>query len=70
MILSHELQGEASLVAHKLYTFSKEMEKNPKFKRPACILTGGETTVTLQGKGKGGRNQETARLCMLPDGSK
>jgi hydroxypyruvate reductase len=28
--------------------------------RPACILAGGETTVTLRGKGKGGRNQELA----------
>ena len=27
-------------------------------KPPACILTGGETTVTLQGDGRGGRNQE------------
>jgi hydroxypyruvate reductase len=29
-------------------------------KRPACILAGGETTVTLRGNGKGGRNQELA----------
>lgn len=29
-------------------------------KPPACILSGGETTVTLKGKGKGGRNQEFA----------
>ncbi|NWZ33560.1 GLCTK kinase, partial [Brachypodius atriceps] len=28
--------------------------------RPVCILAGGETTVQLQGKGKGGRNQELA----------
>jgi glycerate-2-kinase len=28
--------------------------------RPACIIAGGETTVTLKGKGKGGRNQELA----------
>jgi hydroxypyruvate reductase len=28
--------------------------------RPACLLVGGETTVTLRGKGKGGRNQEMA----------
>lgn len=72
LILSHELQGEASLVAHKLYTFSKEMEKNPKFKKPACILAGGETTVTLQGKGKGGRNQEMALAyvcCLMDQGS-
>jgi len=69
LILTHELQGEASMVAHKLYTFSKEMEKNPKFKKPACILAGGETTVTLQGKGRGGRNQEMALayICCLMD---
>ncbi|NXT79881.1 GLCTK kinase, partial [Zapornia atra] len=29
-------------------------------KRPICILAGGETTVQLQGTGKGGRNQELA----------
>ncbi len=27
---------------------------------PACVLSGGETTVTVRGKGKGGRNQEFA----------
>ena len=27
---------------------------------PACLLAGGETTVTLRGQGKGGRNQELA----------
>ena len=27
---------------------------------PCCIIIGGETTVTLRGKGKGGRNQEIA----------
>src|SRR5208337_4245780 len=25
---------------------------------PACLISGGETTVTLRGSGKGGRNQE------------
>ncbi|MGB9879529.1 MAG: MOFRL family protein, partial [Anaerolineae bacterium] len=28
--------------------------------RPACLITGGETTVTLRGNGRGGRNQEMA----------
>jgi hydroxypyruvate reductase len=28
--------------------------------RPACVIAGGETTVTLRGHGKGGRNQEMA----------
>jgi len=32
---------------------------NP-IRKPACILSGGETTVTLLGDGKGGRNQEFA----------
>jgi hydroxypyruvate reductase len=27
---------------------------------PACLVLGGETTVTLRGRGKGGRNQELA----------
>jgi hydroxypyruvate reductase len=32
---------------------------------PACILSGGETTVTLKGRGKGGRNQEFALAAAL-----
>jgi glycerate 2-kinase len=69
LILSHEIQGEASIVAHKFFNFSKELERNPKMKKPACILAGGETTVTLQGTGKGGRNQEMALayVCCLID---
>ena len=27
---------------------------------PACLISGGETTVTIRGNGKGGRNQEFA----------
>ncbi|XP_007888476.2 glycerate kinase [Callorhinchus milii] len=33
--------------------------------RPVCLLAGGETTVMLRGKGKGGRNQEMALLVAL-----
>ncbi|RAJ87354.1 hydroxypyruvate reductase [Chitinophaga dinghuensis] len=33
--------------------------------RPACLLQGGETTVTIRGKGKGGRNQELALAAVL-----
>ena len=36
---------------------------------PACILCGGETTVTIRGSGKGGRNQEFALAsAMIIDG--
>jgi hydroxypyruvate reductase len=33
--------------------------------RPACLISGGETTVTLRGSGKGGRNQEFALAAAL-----
>ena len=31
-----------------------------RIQRPACIISGGETTVAIQGNGLGGRNQEFA----------
>ena len=34
-------------------------------KPPAALLWGGETTVTVRGKGKGGRNQELALAALL-----
>ena len=33
--------------------------------RPACLIVGGETTVTVRGAGKGGRNQEAALAAAL-----
>ncbi|XP_038668248.1 glycerate kinase [Scyliorhinus canicula] len=41
------------------------LEEAQSFRRPICFLAGGETTVQLQGKGKGGRNQELALLVAL-----
>ena len=35
-------------------------------RRPACVISGGETTVIVAGKGKGGRNQEFALHCVQP----
>lgn len=57
-ILTNELQGEAREVGMMLAKKLKdELSKRP---RPFCLIAGGETTVTLQGNGKGGRNQELA----------
>lgn len=58
-ILTSFLEGEARESAHFLSSIVKEIKKydNP-IKKPACIIVGGETTVTVRGKGKGGRNQE------------
>jgi len=59
LILSAMVEGETRDVAKVHIAIAKEvvLSGHP-ISPPACILSGGETTVTLQGKGKGGRNQE------------
>ncbi len=57
-ILDMQMQGEAKDVGSH---FAKELkEEKQKRKGPFCLIAGGETTVTLHGNGKGGRNQELA----------
>ena len=53
-VLTERLQGEASTVGARLGRRLREAEP------PACLLAGGETTVTLRRGGRGGRNQELA----------
>ncbi len=59
LILSSTIEGEAKEVAKMWASISKEIisTKNP-LPPPACIISGGETTVTIRGHGLGGRNQE------------
>lgn len=66
LILSTKVEGEAREVAKVHAAIAKEIvsSKNP-ISPPACVLFGGETTVTLQGDGKGGRNQEYALASAL-----
>ena len=66
LILSSTVEGEAREVVKVLIAIAKEVRssENP-LSPPACILWGGETTVTLQGDGKGGRNQEFALAAAL-----
>ena len=60
-LLRIDLQGEARQAAFELATFLRQAKlTGDPVPRPACIVAGGETTVTLQGKGKGGRNTELA----------
>lgn len=57
-VMSTELQGEARFVGQALAkSLRSDLEKSA---RPFCWIAGGETTVTLKGDGKGGRNQEVA----------
>ena len=57
-ILTTELQGEARERGVEL---ARKLRVSISSKaRPFCLIVGGETTVTMQGNGKGGRNQELA----------
>ncbi len=59
VILSDAIEGEALEAAKVHAAIAREVSlKNRPFKKPVVILSGGETTVTLTGKGKGGRNTE------------
>ena len=59
LILSSVMEGETRDVARVHGAIGKEVVRtgNP-VPRPACLLSGGETTVTLRGNGLGGRNTE------------
>jgi hydroxypyruvate reductase len=59
LLLSTTVDGETrevarvhAAVAREVRTFGRPVAP------PACVISGGETTVTLRGQGKGGRNQE------------
>jgi hydroxypyruvate reductase len=66
LILSSFVEGEAREVAKVLVGLAKEVRKTGHpLPAPACLIVGGESTVTLQGKGLGGRNQEMALSAAL-----
>jgi glycerate 2-kinase len=59
ILYSDNLCGEAKNEAEKLVLFAKaHISKTDN--RPIALLAGGETTVTIKGDGRGGRNQEMA----------
>ena len=61
MFLSTFVVGEAREVAHVFCAIAREiLHSGRPVPRPACVVAGGETTVTIRGKGKGGRNPELA----------
>lgn len=66
LLLTTTLEGEARHVATAFASIAREISAsgNP-VKSPAGIVLGGETTVTVQGKGRGGRNQEIALAASL-----
>jgi len=66
MILSSQIEGEAREVAQVFASIGKEISQSGlPIAPPACVLAGGEPTVTIRGEGKGGRNQELALACAI-----
>ena len=64
LLLSSFVEGEAKEVAKMQAAILKEVITSGRpIPRPACIISGGETTVTIRGTGKGGRNQEFILAC-------
>jgi len=66
LLLSSCLEGQARDAGTMFASMAKEIvaSGNP-ISKPAGIVAGGETTVTVVGKGKGGRNQEIALAAAL-----
>jgi len=59
LVLASEIEGETREIARMHAAIARQVVRAGQPARPpACIVTGGETTVTLKGDGLGGRNQE------------
>ncbi len=66
LVLSSRIAGETREVAAVHAAIAQEVCTTGRpLAPPACIISGGETTVTLRGQGKGGRNQEFALAAAL-----
>jgi glycerate 2-kinase len=58
-ILSDDIEGEARDVAQVHAAIARQVaQRRQPFNKPCVLLSGGETTVTVRGKGRGGRNAE------------
>jgi glycerate 2-kinase len=66
LLLTTFMEGEAREVARVTAALAKGIRTyGDPVQRPACLVWGGETTVTVRGQGKGGRNQELALAAAL-----
>jgi hydroxypyruvate reductase len=66
-LLTRRLQGEAREVARVFAALLDETARGGLvIGRPACLIAGGGTTVTVRGRGAGGRCQEFA-LALMPE---
>lgn len=57
-VLSGEIEGEAKEIGKMHASLARHIAHHESHKKPIVLLSGGETTVTVKGKGRGGRNAE------------
>jgi len=66
LILSSSIEGETRQIARMHAAIAREIRQSGEpLAPPACVIAGGETTVTIHGDGTGGRNQEFALAAAL-----
>jgi len=66
LLLTTFIEGEAREIAKVAVALAKSLKvTGHPVSLPACLVWGGETTVTVTGQGKGGRNQELALAAAL-----
>ncbi len=66
LVLSTTIEGETRDIARMHAAIAREAATSGRPARPPlCLISGGETTVTLRGEGMGGRNQEFALAAAL-----
>lgn len=58
IILGSDIEGEAGIVAQQHAAKVREILRGGTIPRPCVLLSGGETSVTMRGQGRGGRNAE------------
>jgi glycerate 2-kinase len=65
-VLGDDMEGEAREVGKVLAALARQAARHgAPFDKPCVLLSGGETTVTVRGQGRGGRNVECALSCAL-----